>query len=467
MTLDARTACAQWLARWTTISDPPRMPSGDADFWKQIPPTERGAAMDMLSGIMRRRLTLDTVIGSVSRRGPDQIDPVVRSILWVGAFQLLFSDHVADYAAVDSSVRLAAKLNQNRAGGFINAILRSIQRLEPTISTSAGPSPRSCPIDRQRWIRFNRDIFPSVTQRPGAYWSAAASLPIDLVKEVIKTFDAQSAVHFFIDANIRPPVTCRLDRPEIMQQSSRVKAHARSGWALIDGGINGEIAEAIERGDISPQDPTAGLAADAIIRAFRDVIGMKDHPIPEILDLCAGRGTKTVQLAMKGLRVAASDIAADKLEMLRRRESTLRTGRIQILPAPPAAGDERRFAAVLVDVPCSNTGVLARRPEVRWRILRLDMRALIDTQLSLLARGAEPAERLLVYSTCSVLPIENRHLIDSFLSGPDGRDWYLDQEAETLPSTEPHSWHDGGYFAMLRRRSSADGRTHENSRPQP
>ncbi|MGC8559137.1 MAG: transcription antitermination factor NusB [Phycisphaerae bacterium] len=449
--LDARTACARLLKEWIVPGDPPRIPSAENDFWSQIPSMERGAAMDLLSGILRRRITLDTVINAVSHRPSDQLDPVVRAILWVGIYQLLFSDHIADYAAIDSSVRLAAKLNRNRAGGFINAVLRSIQRLKPTGIQNGKPSARSCPMDRHRWLTFNRDIFPSPLANKISYWAHATSIPEELVKASFSAL-GDKAVTFFIDANVRPPVICRLDRPFVPEDSARLQPHADRGWALVVGGVNGEIIAAIERGDISPQDPTAGVAAAWMIDAMK-AADSGGQACGEVLDLCAGRGTKTVQMAMAALRVTATDIDGEKLQLLAKREANIRTGRIHILPTLPLAINPPVFAGVLVDVPCSNTGVLARRPEVRWRIMSLDIPSLRNTQMKLLRRGAELAREILIYSTCSVLPDENQNLIRLFLAGDQGKPWELVREVCTLPMTEPQSWHDGGYAALLKRRA--------------
>ncbi len=451
MTLDARTACAGLLKEWIVLGDPPRIPSTENDFWGQIPSMERGTAMDILSGILRRRLTLDAVINAVSHRPSDQLDLVVRSILWVGTYQLLFSDHTADYAAIDTSVRMAAKLNRNRAGGFINAVLRSVQRLKPTAIQDGKPSARSCPMDRQRWLSFNRDIFPSPLTSKISYWTHAASVPEGLVKVLFAAL-GDDAVSVLIDANVRPPVICRVDRSFVPEDSTRLQPHADRGWALVVGGVSGEILAAIERGDISPQDPTAGVAGDWMIDALKPA-DSRGESSGEVLDLCAGLGTKTVQMAMAGLRVAATDIDGEKLQLLKKRETQIKTGRIRVLPALPASLNVPGFAGVLVDVPCSNTGVLARRPEVRWRIASLDMQSLRDTQMKLLCKGAELAREVLIYSTCSVLPDENQNLIRSFLAGDQGKPWELVREVCTLPMTEPQSWHDGGYAALLKRRT--------------
>ncbi len=409
--------------------------------------------MDMLSGILRRRLTLDAVIRAVSNRPGETIEPLVRAILWVGVFQLLFTDHVADYAAVDSAVKLAGKMQVSRAGGFINAVLRSVQRLEPTITPSGSASVRSCPIDRERWLVFQRGIFPPVAQHQVAYWSQAASIPMELAGEFFRDLGDRAA-QVMIDANGRPPVICRVDRPDMLRPSDRLRPHAQAGYMIVEGGVNGEIRFAIDRGELSPQDPTAGLAAQWMMEALArpDAPSHADPASPpHVLDLCAGRGTKTIQMAGGGLRVTASDIAADKLQMLAQREALLHTGRIHICPAGELPVQAESFDGVLVDVPCSNTGVLARRPEVRWRLMRLDIDELLQTQNYILRRAGMLAKVVLVYSTCSVLPGENEKLIKHFLNSEQGHRWQLVKAHTTLPVTGKDQWRDGGYVAVMRR----------------
>lgn len=453
MVWDARTACARFLSGWTLLGNPPRIPPHEDAFWADIAPLERAAAMDMLTGILRRRLTLDAVTRTVSNRSMETLDSPVRAVLWVGVYQLLLSDHVKDYAAIDSAVKLAGKLQAARAGGFINAVLRSVQRLRPMVKPSGTASSRACPVDHHRWLTFERDIFPPPARQEFLYWSQAASMPVDLVRTLFAVH-GQGAVPVMIHANCRPPVICRVDRPDALSPSDRWRPHAQHGYVLLDGGINGDIRTAVERGDISPQDPTAGMAVRWLTDALSEH-GLTPHSgqgqPSQVLDLCAGRGTKSVQLAMGGWRVTASDIAADKLQALAQREAQLRTGRITICQPGPMAPAPSGFDGVLVDAPCSNTGVLARRPEVRWRLPQINIEHILSTQLTLLSRGSELARTFLVYSTCSLLPDENQRLVKQFLSTAPGHGWRLIQEHTTLPIPDADRWCDGGYVALLQR----------------
>ncbi|MEI8198015.1 MAG: hypothetical protein WCI73_19145, partial [Phycisphaerae bacterium] len=198
----------------------------------------------------------------------------------------------------------------------------------------------------------------------------------------------------------------------------------------------------------------------------------------------AGLGTKTMQLAatFPEATIVATDIDAEKLHALQQRAGQLQHTRIITAPLAafangPSAGksterppEARDFGVVLLDVPCSNTGVLGRRPQSRWRWPSLDRTAMERTQRSLLAQAltllpplissstppviSPPA--FIVYSTCSIDPGENQRLIQNFVREAGVTDRVpltLVCEEVTLPSTsdDPTQQHDGGYVAILRR----------------
>ena len=210
-----------------------------------------------------------------------------------------------------------------------------------------------------------------------------------------------------------------------------------------------------KRGILSPQDPTSALP----VRQFQALVETGQVSIPgRILDLCAGLGTKTIQLAraFPEAAITASDVDSTKLKRLATRARQIGENNITILALGPgdSHGFQRgeQFDLVLADVPCSNTGVLAKRVQSRWRWPALDFSAiaaalqnkLLDQAATLLAPAG-----ILIYSTCSIDPVENHSRIASFLSGHAG--FRLLAEHTTLPSiaVPPASARDGGYFAML------------------
>jgi 16S rRNA (cytosine967-C5)-methyltransferase len=186
---------------------------------------------------------------------------------------------------------------------------------------------------------------------------------------------------------------------------------------------------------------------------MRVASALAPEPGSRVLDLCAAPGGKTTHLAeLMGDRghVLASDVDGRRLatvtELCRRQGITIvETCRLEAKrnEEPPRGP----FDSVLVDVPCSNTGVLGRRPEARWRLRPDDFRHLVPLQTKLLIQAAErvrPGGKI-VYSTCSIEPEENRQVVQNVLRALP----WLEQEAEE--EQVPGQPADGGYWARLRR----------------
>jgi 16S rRNA (cytosine967-C5)-methyltransferase len=169
-----------------------------------------------------------------------------------------------------------------------------------------------------------------------------------------------------------------------------------------------------------------------------------------VLDLCAGLGTKSIQLAraFKEATVTATDVDADKLARLVTRARQVKQGNVQTV-ALGELGPTTTFDLVLVDAPCSNTGVFSKRVQSRWRWPILDHSALAELQMKLMKQGASlvtPGGSL-IYATCSIDPAENGKRVAAFLEAMPG--WKMVHEEATLPSLDAASPGDGGYFAVL------------------
>jgi 16S rRNA (cytosine967-C5)-methyltransferase len=181
------------------------------------------------------------------------------------------------------------------------------------------------------------------------------------------------------------------------------------------------------------------------------------RPGQTVLDLCAAPGGKTSYIAelMRGQgTVYAMDLGAERLELLAQTVARLGLSNVRVLANEPGRWPRdlpAQFDRVLVDVPCSNTGVLNRRAEARWRFSAASLESLTRLQMELLSQGAQAARvgGLCVYSTCSLEPEENAGLVRRFLAA---NPWMVLQvERETLPSAAG----DGGYFARLVRHEAS------------
>jgi 16S rRNA (cytosine967-C5)-methyltransferase len=221
-------------------------------------------------------------------------------------------------------------------------------------------------------------------------------------------------------------------------------AHAERGYFVAAEGWNDAIERLVGSGVLSPQDPTAGKA----VRMAAEILPNAKR----VADLCAGMGTKAMQMARAWhhVEVAASDIDMLKLERLSERAAIMGATNVKTFPPKHLAGT---FDVVLADVPCSNTGVMARRVQSRWRWPKLEMDPLLRVQREILERAASLISPggAVVYSTCSLDPRENQKRVDGFVQRNAG--WKKVKESVTLPSStdEITQSHDGGYVAILQR----------------
>ncbi|MCH8216422.1 MAG: hypothetical protein IH892_06580, partial [Planctomycetes bacterium] len=194
-------------------------------------------------------------------------------------------------------------------------------------------------------------------------------------------------------------------------------------------------------------------------RAAYQVVNLMQPAADEtLLDYCAAPGGKTTHLAeytRDRARIYATDKESKRLQRVKENADRLRLKSVITLPWE-AAADSAPYDAVLLDVPCSNTGVLAKRVEVRYRLSAKGCVRLQETQLALLGRAADliTAKGYICYSTCSIQPAENDRLIQRFLE--KDRRFQLARESLMLPSAgEPDQ--DGGYVAILVRGSGLPG----------
>ncbi len=455
MPVTARELAFRILSRWYNLAEPPFLPErGDVE-WQELSPRDRAFAFDLLTGVMRRRGTLDVLIAAQLRQPLDTLDLPVRVLLWIGAYQLLFQSGTAAYAAVDSTVDLAKSLRQTaKAGGLVNAVLRGITRLHPQAAPRAtmARSRRAFPLDFTSAITLSRDLFPNPHAAPDAYLAATTSHPASYAGHLRKLFGDAQAELLLIRNNLRPTITFRVDADSLdAPASAGLAPHSEAARFVVAAeGWNTAIESLVARGILSPQDPTAA-------KAVRWLAGKGESP-KTILDWCAGLGTKTLQLAraFPDATVTATDVDHPKLSRLEARARQVKQANIAVRAMPTFVDNADTFDLVLVDVPCSNTGVMAKRVQSRWRWSTLDHVTLHALQAKLLQQAAARLAPggLLVYSTCSIDPGENERILESRpATGAFSGDFSKVHEENTLPSLsdDPLATHDGGYFCVLRR----------------
>ncbi len=409
-----------------------------------LEPRERGLAREIALGVVRRLRLLDHLLGGLATRGlPEDADTL--AALRVGAYQLLFLDRVPLHTAVGQSVSLAPR----GSAGFVNAVLRrladAVRRGVEGVGVEGEHRDAFEPVAGRRLIATA--ALPDASEEPAARAALLAGLPDELVAGWFERYGAERAQALCEASNQTPSIHLRavgVERDALAAELAEAGVTTEPGvhprtlrWT---GGASPFRGEAFESGRFVVQDPTAVEAAEALEARAGE----------RILDLCAAPGTKATLLAEQvgpeGM-VWAHDVVPARLRLIAENAERLGLDQLRVVPDLARIQPADR---TLVDVPCSNTGVLARRPEARHRLGAESFASLEDLQRRLLVEGLRRTKSggLVVYSTCSIEDSENAGLVAAVLAAEPGLAEFVD-EVEVLPDP-PHR--DGGYRARLRRR---------------
>lgn len=371
--------------------------------------------MDLVYGTVRWRRTLEWALSRLMRRLPEG---PTRAALLVGAYQVLFMPDVPAYAAVSATVD-AAKIDSGRSTALINGVLRNLVRRRDEIMKERAAQPlgiRQSHPDAllSRWeARYgaaDTDALCRWNNTPAE--TVVAGLPEANTQHPTSNAQhptAPAASAFSLPPSAFPPPPSTVHPPPILQPHPA----APETCFIVPHGLRVEQVPGFGEGAWVVQDP-ATLVAVRLLDA---------RPGQTVWDACAAPGGKTARIAcaMRGHgRLIAMDLHADRLPTLR--STLVRTHQewVEIVEgdaSQPLPADWPRFDRILVDAPCSNTGVLRRRPDARWRFSQRRLEKLIAIQQHLLLNLLQhlaPGGRL-VYSTCSLEPEENLRLVERVL----------------------------------------------------
>jgi len=409
---------------------------------------ERGLTTELTLGVARRQRTLDEILERFVSRGQSSVEPELWCLLRLGAYQIVFLRGIPLHAAVNETVALCKSNGKNRWAGFANGVLRSIGRAmtEEVITT---PQANAVPIQPGEYRVFDRDLFPDPATEPAEYFAAAFGFGRWSARRWEERFDFERLEQIGFWFNHPAPSYLRVnllkvDREIFMEdlQSAGVEA------ALGQFPESVKLLEAarvptlpgFSQGWFSVQDESA-MSASRLL---------DPRPGSRVWDMCAAPGGKTTHLAelMKNRgEIVATDIDADRLQRVEEARDRLGLSIITTATIDPENGrlPEARFDAILIDAPCSNSGVLGKRPEARHRLTEENVRELREIQLRLIRLGLDrlaPGGRL-VYSTCSIEPEENQQVVATVLAERSG--FHLSNEREHFPGQPA----DGGYQALI------------------
>ncbi len=412
---------------------------------ERLPPRDAALALAIHRTVLQRWLTLDHLLGCWLQRPLPRLEPALQAVLLCGAAQLLFMDRIPPHAVVDESVKLASAMVRRGAAGLTNAVLR---RLSEQVDRSA---PRGEPwvpsSDRIPWdggcVRLRSPLLPP-PQPWETYWSVVTSHPRTLVRGWQKQYGTDATEGLCLHGIETPPTIVAVEHgfswiPN--GSESPYEPHEQPGF-MVWRGTHSSLVEFLTQNPARRvQDPASALPVQA---------GSTLSP-RLVLDYCAGRGTKTRQLAAQhpDARIIATDVDPLRYAELSRVFHGHPTVTVRE-PLQVARLLEGNGCDLLVlDVPCSNTGVLARRPEARYRFNAKTLASLVGLQRRIV-RQSVPLLRpggYVLYSTCSLQEQENRAQV-RWLYSEQGLE--VHREVLTLPAGQGCSYHDGGYYALLK-----------------
>lgn len=421
-----------------------------ADTGRGLSPADRRLATHLAYGVLRRRGTLQALLAPLINRPIEKVEPWLFDALCLGAYQLSLLTQIPAHAALNETVELAAVFGRPAAKGFLNGVLRACSSLV-TGDTATAPAPDALPLEGGTYRRLTRSVFPDPRTAGEDYLARAFSFPPWLAQRWFQRLGREEAFRLGFWFAGPAALTLRVNvlkktREELLDALAGAGLKAEAGEhplaiRLLEPAAIREVPGYAE-GWFSVQDESAMRVGSALA----------PKPGWKVLDLCAAPGGKTTHLAEQmgdEGKILACDIDEQRLKTLRDLAGRLGLGNIEtrrIDPARPGL-PEGHFDAVLVDVPCSNTGVLGRRPEVRWRLTPQDVEELTRLQgrLLRLALDAVRVGGVVVYSTCSIEPEENGDVARGVIQDCP---WVrLDGEETAIPGRPS----DGGYWARLRK----------------
>jgi 16S rRNA (cytosine967-C5)-methyltransferase len=411
---------------------------------------QRQRATDLVLGTIRNRTAIDTVITAFSGRAVDRISRRLLNILRVGVCELVYSPETAQYSIVNEAVENAKTLAGRKQVGFVNAVLRQITRhiSERAADLSKSDPGRTLCRSVETGCEFDRDFLPDPESSPADYLSIVFSLPEWLISDWLGELGMESTRRICFASNRRPSIYLRANSLKTTVQE--LAQMLRAGDIETDIVPNDSMIRVRSPRMITELPGFAdGLFIVQDITASRVVRMLNPRPDWRILDLCSAPGVKATQLAeltSDSAAITATDIDAQRLEKVKENAARLDIRSIKAVPCDEV--QNLKFDCIVLDVPCSNTGVLARRVEARHRLTADAIKKFVKIQSELLNTAVSMLRPngIICYSTCSIQKEENNNLIKHFLTDNSG--FVLDTETLTLPSAQDFDC-DGGYYAIL------------------
>ena len=383
-----RSAAASSLIAWEKNGRYANLEVSASLAASEMSEADRALYTALVYGVIERVITLDYIIATLSSRPLGEIDREALCALRLGIYQLTFMDRIPPHAAVSESVDTAP----TRSRGFVNALLRTYLR-----GGCRYTLPEGDPLTRM---------------------SVEYSAPVELCAFWCERYGEDLTSHLLSSTTRNPSVTLRVN--PLTTSTANVVAEFTEEEAslcslapdMVTVKSAAHITDGIRAGKYFVQDPASRLCVKAL----------DPQPGETVIDTCAAPGGKTLSAALdmknEG-RIIAFDLHENKLSLIRRTAASLGISILEVQardarnPDPALIGQADR---VLCDAPCSGLGVIGKKPDIKYKSLD-SIRALPEIQYGILCGAAQYVRSggTLVYSTCTLNPDENEHIVTRFL----------------------------------------------------
>ncbi len=357
---------------------------------------DKALLYEIVHGVTRWEGRLDWILNGFYKGQFSKAIPNLKNGLRVALYQILFLDRIPDHAAVNEAVEFVKKLQGQKPADLTNAILRNIIRNKNSI----------------RYPDPNEDII--------GYLSAYYSHPAWMVKRYLERFGREDTEKLLNANNEKPYLTLRINAIKTNPQEfknllQQVNLKYKPGKFLpefvqLQNLTNITAWDYYVKGYFNIQDESAGLA----VRLLDVAPGMN------VLDMCAAPGGKTAYLGSlmnnQG-SITALDRYEGRLKLVRKNNERLGLTCVTTIESDALEFESKPFDRVLADVPCSGSGTLSKKPDIKWKKDIFDLRKMSEIQLKLIDKASTfvKAGGVLVYSTCSIEPEENIEVVKKFL----------------------------------------------------
>ena len=358
---------------------------------------DRAFVTRLTEGTLEHLITLDYILNQVSKTPVKKMKPIIRTVLRMSVYQLLFMDSVPDSAVCNEAVKLVKGKGLQGLSGFVNGVLRNVAR------------------ERERWN--SEEFYPDKAKTPEKYLSIRYSLPEWLCCYFIKEYGADQAEKIAEGSLRNPKTSIRCNSGKISKEE--LTGRLQKQGLLVENGVYASDALYLSGYDMLDNIPefNEGLfqVQDESSMLVAQLAGLKKGDL--VLDVCSAPGGKALHAAnllesLGGGTVISRDVSEKKTSLIKENKERLQAKNITIQVADATVLDNsmtEQADVVIADLPCSGIGIMAKKPEIRYRMTAENQKELVKLQkqmLEVVHRYVKPGG-ILMYSTCTINKEEN------------------------------------------------------------